>query len=207
MAETILNVNPTSYRFTSLEEATSINIETNAPSVSFVRVNDLGKGSATFDPEGNILTSKSYGKGSYKFVAQADGGDEKSVYFDLEVTRPLLGKQKDYKIFVDVSNSMSAWEFTPPEGYRLKLLDFRDLKTPIVEFAYETNKVIIVPTTVGKVVCDVVVEKTEPTDNEKNIEYIVGALTIDIFSLIIDPKETYLYSKINKTVVVNSIKC
>ena len=207
MTETILNVNPTSYRFTSLEEATSINIETNAPSVSFVRVNDLGKGSAVFDPEGNILTSKSYGKGSYKFVAQADGGDEKSVYFDLEVTRPLLGKQKDYKVFVDVSNSMSAWEFTPPEGYRLKLLDFRDLKTPIVEFAYETNKVIIVPTTVGKVVCDVVVEKTEPTDNEKNIEYIVGTLTIDIFSLIIDPKETYLYSKINKTVVVNSIKC
>ena len=58
MAETTLTINPTSYTFTSLEESTSININTNASSVKFARVNTLGTGSAVFDNNGNKCYSE-----------------------------------------------------------------------------------------------------------------------------------------------------
>ena len=206
MAETTLTINPTSYTFTSLEESTSININTNASSVKFARVNTLGTGSAVFDNNGNILTSKSYGKGLYKFTATATGGTEKTVYFNLNVARPLLGLQTNHKVYVD-SNGTTTWNVTPPDGYRLKLLDFKDLNQPIVNFNYSNNSVTFIPVTVGSAVCDIVVEKITPADNERNIEYVIGTVSIDIFNLVIMPNNKYIDTKINKTIVVDTIKC
>jgi hypothetical protein len=207
MAETTLTISPTSYTFTSLEESTSINVNTNASSVDFTRVNSLGTGSAVFDNNGRILTSKSYGKGLYKFTATATGGTQKTVYFNLHVARPLLGVQNNHKIFVD-STGTATWEITPPEGYRLKLLDFQDLNQPIVNIEYNNNNTVtFVPITVGDVVCDIVVEKISPAANERNIEYVIGTVTIDVFNLVITPNNKYIDTKINKTITINTIKC
>lgn len=206
MAETTLTINPTSYTFTSLEESTSININTNASSVNFTRVNSLGTGSVVFDPNGNILTSKSYGKGLYKFTATATGGTEKTVYFNLNVARPLLGVQNNHKVFID-SNGTANWEITPPDGYRLKLLDFQDLNHPVVDIDYSGDTVTFTPITVGATVCDIVVEKISPAANERNIEYVIGTVSIDIFNLVITPDESYITTKINKTVTIDTIKC
>ena len=206
MGNITLNVNPTSYKFTSSEEATSIQIETNASSVQFIRVNEYGTGSAVFDSKENILTAKSYGSGRYKFVAK-EGSEEAVVYFDLEVARPLLGKQTDYKLNLDSSSTNQLWAYTPPDGYRLKLIDYKELKAPITEVSYQDNTVMFNPASVGTAKYDIVVEKIDPVENEVGLEYITGTLSLDIFSMLLVPDNQYLYTKIGKTVVVDTVKC
>lgn len=207
MADTVLKVNPTSYQFTNLEEATTINIETNAPYVNFVRKNTYGTGSAVFESGSNILTSKSFGKGQYEFNATAEGGAEVVVPFNLEVARPLLGKQTQDQVYVDMYGYGSTWNYAAPEGYRLKLLDAQVLEEPLCEISVEDTGVIITPNKTGSGVYDVVVEKINPADNEIGMEYKVGTVTIDVFEVVIEPNTNYISTKINKTETIDTFKC
>lgn len=203
---TQLEVSPSSYKFTSIGEVTSLNIETDADEVTFERVNAYGTGTVKFDKESNLLTALTYGSGRYRFKARKEGKSETIKYFDLEVARPILGKPATTELYIDVSSPQYRWKYTPPAGYSIKLLDNTELSTSPVEPTVGTEEIMFIPNSQGTVTYSIVCTKDDPNDLERNVEYVVGYVTIRLFTLSIKPNSTSIFTKLGKTYEIESIK-
>lgn len=202
---TRLNITPSTYTFTSLNEVTSIFVDTDAPTVTFERVNKYGTGIAEYDHATKMLTAKAYGKGLYRFKAQAAGKKETTVDFNIEVARPIINNTVIDKL-VNVSNDVfsdNTIDIEIPDGYKIKLYDPIELKEPIADIDPDVG---IEAKYLGEMSYSIVVEKENPLENEKNIEYVYGTVNLTTYKVILEPNKTDIFTKLRKTYEVSNLK-
>lgn len=193
--ETYLYISPKEYTFTQLNELTSVSIETEDPNYVFERVNTLGTGLVELNKTDKTLKALAYGKANYRIRSKVEGKTESVVYLNFEIARPMLGIPEQLECYADLNKRDTRIPYTPPTGYRIKLIDTINLETPI---AHIDNDLNIIPDILGDMNFIIVLEKENPEESERGVEYIGAYLQLHVYELVLNPKVNGIYLKLNQ---------